>query len=35
MKNMRLLPLAAALVLALGGTARAEGLTELDEAAKA
>jgi outer membrane protein len=35
MKNMRLLPLAAALMLALAGTARAEGLTELYEAAKA
>ena len=35
MKNMRLLPLAAALVLALGGTARAEGLLDLYEAAKA
>ncbi|HZN46357.1 MAG TPA: TolC family outer membrane protein [Ramlibacter sp.] len=35
MKNLRLLPLAAALVLGLGGTARAEGLLDLYEAAKA
>jgi outer membrane protein len=35
MKTMRLLPLALAVGLALGGTARAEGLLELYEAAKA
>ncbi|MBE7365953.1 TolC family outer membrane protein [Ramlibacter pallidus] len=35
MKRMRLLPLAAALALAAAGTARAEGLLELYEAARA
>ena len=35
MKRKRLLPLAAAALLALAGTARAEGLLELYEAARA